>query len=165
MASVQQQYQDILEPVVGEPIVRALFFQSSYARSMATVVLRLGQRAAGSGGLDAQIGQGNFVVVTATRVVLLRGLQAPYESIGEWSRSSVTGSAVRKHLTSTRRSAWTDQLHTSEQWMLRTTLQTPDGPITFDIDEERGGRPMLKALGVALPPLKKATWWRSQPFD
>ncbi len=161
MASAQQSIKDLMEPVVGEPVVRALVFLSSRARSPATVVFRLGQRAAGSGGLNAQIGQGNFVVVTKTRVVLVRGLQAPYEIFGQWPCASVTGAAVRKHLSDNGGQGG----HDSDQWVLRTTLQTPDGPVTFDIDEERGGRPMLKALGVELPPVKPKTWWRSRPFD
>lgn len=161
MASAQQHYKDRLEPVVGEPIVRALFFQSARARSMATVLFRLGQRSAGRGGLNAQIGQGNAVVVTATRVVLIRGLQEPYEIFGDWPRAAVSGSAVRKHLITAR----TELRDASDQWMLRTTLTTPAGPVTFDMDEERGGRPMLKALGVPLPPLKEDRWWRSRPFD
>lgn len=160
MASAQQEYKDRLEPVVGEPIVRALFFQSARARSMTTVLFRLGQRSAGRGGLNAQIGQGNAVVVTATRVVLVRGLQEPYECFGDWPRASVSGTAVRKHIVTTGNMVRRD----SEQWMLRTTLMTPDGAVTFDMDEERGGRPMLKALGVPLPPLKKDTWWRARPF-
>jgi hypothetical protein len=163
MTTVEDSFTELLQPLVGEPLVAAQAFQSSRAHSLAVIVLRLGQRAAGTGGLNAQIGPGsNLIAITATRVVLVRRPgREPYVVFGDWPRDSVSGAAVRKHLTDNGRRGG----HNFNQWMLRTTLQTPDGPVTFDLDEERGGRDTLAALGVPLPELKPKTWWRSQPFD
>lgn len=161
MTTLDVSFTEILEPIVGEPLVAAQTFRSSRASSTSVTLLRLRRHAAGSGDLNAQIGPGNFIAITATRVVLVRGLREPYTVFGDWPLASVSGAAVRKHLTDNGGQGG----HTFSEWMLRTTLQTPGGPVTFDLNEERGGRDILAALGVALPALKPQTWWRSQPFD
>lgn len=144
--------EQFLEPLVGEPVLAAMMFMAPTARSLSMIAVRTVQRAMNSGGIAAQFGAGgNLIAVTPTRVMLFRGLIQPLELIAHWPRPFVSGTAVRKHWTGSG-----EQLH--DQWLLRTTLATPDGEVRLDLDEERGGRRMLQALGIAVPEQAKSRW-------
>ncbi len=128
------------EPLVGGPVLAGMLFMAPTARSLSMVALRLAQRALKSGWHRCAVRRrGNLIAVTTTRVMLFRGIIQPLELIAQWPRPFVSGAAERKHWTGSG-----EQLH--EQWLLRTTLTTPDGDVRLDLDEERGGRKMLEAL-------------------
>ena len=134
-----------LSIVAGEPVTDGMMFMSTTSRSLLGMALRPLLRAAGKGGIGAKFGAGgNLIGVTATRVLLYRGLVDPFVVIAEWPRSVVTGDAVRK--------TWVgrgEQLHSQD--LFKTTLHTPDGDVKLELDQKRGGEKMLKALGISIP--------------
>ena len=144
--------EQFLEPVVGEPVVAGMLFMAPTATSLSMIAVRMVQRAANSGGIAAQFSAGgNLIAVTRTRVMLFRGIVQPLELIAQWPRQFVTGSAERKHRTGSGE-------RLIDQWLLRTTLTTPDGAVRLDLDEVRGGRAMLGALGIAVPEQQTSRW-------
>lgn len=146
-----------LEAIVGEPVVCAMLFMPPGARSLFTIMFRLAQRAVRRGGLAAQFWVGgNVIVVTETRVMLYRGISQPLRLLASWRRTSVTGTAKSKH--------WTGRgAQAHDQGLLRTTLVTPNGAVTLDLDEVGGGRAMLQALAIALPEQATSKSWATGP--
>jgi hypothetical protein len=146
--------EEFLQPLVGEPVLAGMLFMAPTSTSLSMMAVRMVQRAAKAGGIGAQFSAGgNLIAVTQTRVMLFRGIVQPLELIAQWPRQSVSGSAERKHRTGNgqRQPLW-------DQWLLRTTLTTPDGDVRVDLNEERGGRTMLAALGIAVPEQSTSRW-------
>lgn len=144
--------EQFLEPIVLEPVLAGMLFMAPTATSMSMIAVRMVQRAAKSGGIGAQFSAaGNLIAVTQTRVMLFRGIVQPLELIAQWPRQLVTGVAERKHRTG-------NGERLIDQWLLRTTLTTPDGDVRLDLDEVRGGRTMLAALGIAVPEQSPSRW-------
>jgi hypothetical protein len=48
---------------------------------------------------------------------------------------------------------------TSRRPFLRSTMTTPDGQVVLDIDENGGGRNVLRKLGIEVPKQGKSKWW------
>lgn len=143
----------LLAATAGEPVVFGACFSPPRFQSTFLALLRVGQRATGTGGIGGQFAINNFIAVTEDRVLLWRGPVKPEQLVAEWPRGSVTGTAVRKHWVSGGQNDW-------DKFILRTTMATPDGEVVVDLDEKRGGRKMLQTLGIALPPRKPARRWR-----
>lgn len=134
-----------LEPVLCEPVAAAMPFMSTTSRSLLRTTVRAVQRASHRGGIEARFSPGgNYIAVTTTRVVLLRGPTEPLELLAQWPRHHVSGTARRKHWVGSG-----EELH--DQRLLRTTLVVPGGEVRFDLDEQRGGCEMLAALGITVP--------------
>jgi hypothetical protein len=143
---------ELVEPAAGEAVIAAGTFAPVGVRSTFMSVLRLARRATGAGGLAAQFQINNFIAVTESRVLLWQGNSGLGELIVEWPRGAVSGTAKRKH--------WVgagEQLR--DKWFLRSTMTTPDGQVVLDIDENGGGRNVLRKLGIDVPKRGKSKWW------
>ena len=140
---------EILATQAGEPVDAAAMFKAKgeWFTGRARPLLRFGRRALGRGTLGDRFADINILAATPTRVVCWTadfggGGLMPTELLGAWPREAVAAESERREklvVGNTGRDG-------TDVKLIRLQLDTPDGRLTMDFQDDKEARKLVKTL-------------------
>ena len=140
---------EILAYQAGEPVDAAALFKAKgeWYTGPARPLLRMGRRALGRGTLADRFDRFNILVATESRVLCYcadygAGGPMPTELLGAWPRDAVGAESERREklvVGNTGRDG-------TDVKLIRLQLETPDGRLTMDFQDDKEARKLVKTL-------------------